>query len=1612
MAVPAASASVATAFNGLLERAQESSIARIVAGADQSVHNLIDGAMVPAAALITKNNGFHYNNFGTPVVPLVVSHTQLQVTQMTRDARIIKVERDAVEVIGRTSMLADILGKEALPRFLDVGAVQLRLTFAIPHDTHLDGFTAHSVDHDTLRGTPIPPISFPWKDGQNTPQPITLPEGESEQIAPEPPGLGRTATFNPKVLQAGPSSDSAACASAECYASAVLGTQQHKIFTPRCHSLQGGATAGKDHGLMKEAFQAEADAQAFLADDGEFEAILAHDGFRTVDESDQELTLYELGLNEVDEFFEPPSFEACCAAAAASLDIPGMVPVGEDDDIWENKDNEAELQTDATMRHRLAAATYYALGVNFSDQQLSAAEAKEVDFQKFSDFVSTQRREDYAQLQALKAKAISSEKFRAMRNKFENTNAQPPVTHVPSTGTYLNVDTPTNTNVDAKRGCETKLLNFGKHTASKFSGMMGKLSRKKKPAVLPDTITAVDTQLDVERGHAHTDGLGIRHMQPALYSSPAAAIHFPTDCIKKWVKGAKRDINKAVQIVNQVVRVANPMSAGTLVIIDLMVPTEVYTTSCDVCTSIIGDDKLAKNLHVLKVCRKARRVVSQKMDHPHYHYLQGAATLVACASLLSVGNRGKAHAKVLGYHGEQPVFVDYFAETQLEAAFEDLENAKIDAEHSSGHVIWATPAPEDPGGLDPTMVMYETEALKDFELVPMTAPIGGLRTGTDLVGKPPFNDPRHPLTGLSATSRHWANSKTTVGEGTVDEFVIILDHSKKAKMSDMHKRVFQDYIQRLCDKFREFLTNKEANLDFDFLADGRPKSYTIDANEGWLVEAMQDEAFFSSDTTLNELLSRNKATAEHMSRFRDNRAKQAARRQKRLPHKQINQLDAKANCKGFEDADRGRYVMTPGQNGREGLHQARVSPLIKAVDACLAALFNHINVKGMTEETKRIKFAELLFACPKGAPFGGTDCSRNDACFGEELWGCCVQLVSDLNNVFEEELYVRGYMYSLDENEADDAFPSGTINLMGFWTLRMGPVLAMLLSGIGPTGFINKAETDVKIGTTVLAVFGEGPYKKWMINRESPVMSMHPRWDMFPAPHCSLFVDWRPLKHKIVTDTNIECKALKDEEILAPYGGLNEGDDACGIIVPPATPEWDIPPEEQLIKWAAIESKVTNFIVKPALLSDSCFMYGRNAVVNFCSAWFGLPYGKCVNRMATERDTAVMVPMILKALRKIPNTPINNDHRIKLDVHGKPMDVEIDSNYCATALVRYYAQTMYNKESLGTRHIILQHGDYWYRRLCSLVGENKAYDHKTVYGNRDQEKRGHEEVADTTFSYCGEMRAAVHEAVFVTHHDQERVVRVNLAAWRTELKALAKLPMETVQAALIEFDNVAAVISIEDENLLDPMTYWEQLDIGCLLAPLLQFATDNVKKVTKHYRSARVQADAEEVLRVTRESTKLLGQPKHGSGQATGADDKPKGKGGGKGKSRPGPRPAPETVPRDHSTSSIAGLNLEPFKPVPAARSAPKAKAKPKQQATAPAAPLKAQLSEPHKAKWAVELEARRALDRAHGPDTRSKGTVAQKRHVIENKKAVNPKGTSSKSVWQAKPSGSASSAA
>jgi hypothetical protein len=205
--------------------------------------------------------------------------------------------------------------------------------------------------------------------------------------------------------------------------------------------------------------------------------------------------------------------------------------------------------------------------------------------------------------------------------------------------------------------------------------------------------------------------------------------------------GVIRDIKaaptKLAKGAARILRAVNPTGAYDLYVVDMAIPTQLYTTAVDTADRTLFSEKKATSIQAQRAIAKARRLAAdQKLSEDEAQYLMAAATVVALAALLDTAVPGCNHVKLLKYTGKQPTFQDQYATSGLEESLDNVVTARMLAGLQCGDVIYGVPAPEISGYIDKSVILRETEELTEYQFKDKKM-VAALRCGIrkdDLIG--------------------------------------------------------------------------------------------------------------------------------------------------------------------------------------------------------------------------------------------------------------------------------------------------------------------------------------------------------------------------------------------------------------------------------------------------------------------------------------------------------------------------------------------------------------------------------------------------------------------------------------------------------------------------------------------------------------------------------------------------------------------------------------------------------------------------------------------------------------------------------------------------------------
>ena len=191
--------------------------------------------------------------------------------------------------------------------------------------------------------------------------------------------------------------------------------------------------------------------------------------------------------------------------------------------------------------------------------------------------------------------------------------------------------------------------------------------------------------------------------------------------------------------------------------------------------------------------------------------------------------------------------------------------------------------------------------------------------------------------------------------------------------------------------------------------------------------------------------------------------------------------------KAGENGDWARFITMPDIRGSEKAHQARASSVIHVLKAVHKHLRHHRNVKGLSENMKRVAFGEFLANTPKDYMIFGSDKKSNDRCWTAAHW---TMFCEDVERVIGDDFYVFTKTYFLAGGEELDTI----VLKQKFVTFIVEMCMLYFMSGINPTAFGNRIMSEAEEGTICRSIYGEEAYQKWLEDRKEPKDSERLEW--------------------------------------------------------------------------------------------------------------------------------------------------------------------------------------------------------------------------------------------------------------------------------------------------------------------------------------------------------------------------------------------------------------------------------------------------------------------------------------------------------------------------------------
>ncbi len=492
-------------------------------------------------------------------------------------------------------------------------------------------------------------------------------------------------------------------------------------------------------------------------------------------------------------------------------------------------------------------------------------------------------------------------------------------------------------------------------------------------------------------------------------------------------------------------------------------------------------------------------------------------------------------------------------------------------------------------------------------------------------------------------------------------------------------------------------------------------------------------------------------------------------------------------CKSGEISDRARFITMPGVNASDAAkHQCGTSAITQIMEKFHTDQFGFRNFKGCSLTGKALKVARFIASTPDECVAIGYDKGANDATWTHRKWE-------------QYENYSMRMAHVLTDAYFDDCTPpvmnadaehARTIEWRcTYLTVAANIMYFYLMSGVGPTSISNRLGGDVSIGSGILQGYGEGPYQKWLTWSSGYNAYPSDEFDAVLFPHLNDGIDFK------------EC-------LTEGFAHINEGDDtALRIVRRPNQSNSDA-----VAHFTKSVVAATNEAWEPAFVDQKHLDThgGPRSCVEITSM---------IVAQVTDDDglsSFAYVPKPIKRLDKMAWT-LSAALRI-VDTPVGRVGVA-DATFHRLNATRCLSMCTEMRFALFQRYVVYNTAKYHLQQLRRLAREPGAkascnYD-VPLYGDRTQEARN---LPDAT-GFIGDSIEAAFTAIgrelARTCVTSQQCLEANANAWGLACPSVLK-DGKKLREKLLQMDEVARGIDIEEEHIDDPVSYLAMFDLGCL----------------------------------------------------------------------------------------------------------------------------------------------------------------------------------------------------
>jgi hypothetical protein len=504
-------------------------------------------------------------------------------------------------------------------------------------------------------------------------------------------------------------------------------------------------------------------------------------------------------------------------------------------------------------------------------------------------------------------------------------------------------------------------------------------------------------------------------------------------------------------------------------------------------------------------------------------------------------------------------------------------------------------------------------------------------------------------------------------------------------------------------------------------------------------------------------------------------------------------------CKSGEGGNRARFITMPGVNQADALkHQCGTSAITQIMEKFHTDQFGFRNFKGCSLTGKALKVARFAAYTPDDCVAIGFDKGANDATWTHRKWAkyenYSMKMAAVLTDAYFDDNTPA--VMSADEKHVR------RIEWRGIYlTVAANIQYYYLMSGVGPTSISNRCGGDVSVGSGILQGYGEKVYLTWLEWSSGRSAEPIDAFESLLYPHMN---DGIAVK---------EC-------LTDGFAHINEGDDTVIRIVR-RKDETNTSAVTHFIKSICA---ATNEVWEPAYVDSKHLDShgGPRSCIEVTSM---------IVAQVTSEDGGCDFAFVPKPIKRLDKMAWTLSAALKVAETPSGRVGVADAAYYRLNATRCLSMCTEMRYALFTRYVVYNTATYHLQRLRTLArasGNKSEIFDKPLYGDRTQEARNMPEAT----GFIGDSIEKAHEAIGVvlarTAVDSKQCLEANANAWGLACPSVLK-DGKYLREYLLQLDGVARGIVIEEDHILDPVSYLALFELG----PLEECFINLVERLSK-----------------------------------------------------------------------------------------------------------------------------------------------------------------------------------